>query len=66
MTVRDLESFVEMGGYALYVWSAFAMCAAAALWDAVLLLHRRRTAQENLDDDLGLLGAVGKEGHDGI
>ncbi|HET9822390.1 MAG TPA: heme exporter protein CcmD [Burkholderiaceae bacterium] len=65
MSMRDLESLVEMGGYALYVWSAFAMCAAAALWDAVLLRHRRRLAQEDLDDHLGRSDAGGKEGHDG-
>ena len=63
--MSDLESFVEMGGYALYVWSAFAMCLAAALWDTVLLRHRRRLAQEDLEDDLARSDAGGKEGPDG-
>jgi heme exporter protein D len=55
---RDLAAFFEMGGYALYVWGSFAMCGAAALWEAVLLLHRRRRAIEDLRDDLARLAAT--------
>ena len=44
MSDSALAGFLEMGGYALYVWGSFAMCGAAALWEAVLLVHRRRRA----------------------
>jgi heme exporter protein D len=48
----DLAAFLDMGGYALYVWGSFAMCGAAALWEAVLLVHRRRRALEDLRENL--------------
>lgn len=52
MNERDLAAFFEMGGYALYVWGSFAMCGAAVLWEAVLLVHGHRRAIEDLRDDL--------------
>lgn len=52
MNESALAGFLEMGGYALYVWGSFAMCGAAALWEAVLLVHRRRRAIEDLREDI--------------
>lgn len=52
MNESALTGFLEMGGYALYVWGSFAMCGAAALWEAVLLAHRRRRAIEDLREDI--------------
>lgn len=64
MNGRELADFLDMGGYALYVWGSFAMCGAAALWEAVLLLHRRRRAIEDLRDDLARIAAT-RRGSDG-
>jgi heme exporter protein D len=47
----SLADFVEMGGYALYVWGSFAMCAAALVWELLLLAQQRRRALEELRDD---------------
>lgn len=52
MNESALAGFLDMGGYALYVWGSFAMCGAAALWEAVLLVHRRRRAIEDLREDI--------------
>ena len=52
MNDSDLAAFLDMGGYALYVWGSFAMCGAAALWEAALLVHRRRRALEDLRENL--------------
>ena len=52
MSDSSLAGFLEMGGHALYVWGSFAMCGAAALWEAVLLAHRRRRALEDLREDV--------------
>lgn len=57
MSDSALAGFLEMGGYALYVWGSFAMCGAAALWEAVLLVHRRRRALEDLREDIARAAA---------
>jgi heme exporter protein D len=38
------SDFVQMGGYALYVWGSYAMVAAALGWEGLMLLQRRRRA----------------------
>jgi heme exporter protein D len=43
-----MGEFLEMGGYALYVWGAYLMCAVALGWEAVNILHRRRRAIDEL------------------
>ena len=44
MNWQDLPSFLEMGGYALYVWGSYLMLAGALVWEVALLLQRRRGA----------------------
>ena len=46
MNWHDLPSFLEMGGYALYVWGSDLMAAGAFAWEVLLLLQRRRRARE--------------------
>jgi heme exporter protein D len=48
----SLAEFADMGGYALYVWGSFVMCAAAFVWEAVMLAARRQRALEDLHEDL--------------
>lgn len=44
----SVADFIEMGGYGLYVWGACTMVGAAALWEAVTLVQRRRRALDEL------------------
>jgi len=39
------EAFFAMGGYALYVWGAYAVAAACILTELWLLRRRRRTLE---------------------
>jgi heme exporter protein D len=55
----SLAEFAEMGGYALYVWGSFAMCAAALMWEAVMLALQRRRALEELREDMRSMPARG-------
>ena len=41
---NSLSDFAHMGGYALYVWGAYGMTAAALGWEALALVQRRRRA----------------------
>jgi heme exporter protein D len=50
MNWTSLAEFVDMGGYALYVWGSYVMCAAALVWEALLLAQRRRRAVLDLRD----------------
>jgi heme exporter protein D len=45
---HSLADFADMGGYALYVWGAYAMAVGALAWEAVMLLQRRRRALQDL------------------
>ncbi len=40
-----------MGGYGLYVWGSFAMCALVLLIEVGLLAARRRAARQMDDND---------------
>ncbi len=53
------SDFAAMGGYGLYVWGSFAMCALVLSIELGLLAARRRAASR--PDDLGGLdnGEVG-------
>lgn len=45
--------FFAMGGYGLYVWGSFAMCAAVQALEVLLIATRRRTlAREAFDAPL--------------
>lgn len=49
MTIwSDLDEFLAMGGYALYVWGSYFMVAAALVWEAWMLSLRRRRALDDL------------------
>ena len=43
--------FFAMGGYGLYVWGSFAMCALVLLIEVGLLAARRRAARQMDDND---------------
>jgi len=49
----SLADFLDMGGYALYVWGSYVMVALTLAWEAAVLIMRRRRAI----DDLGLQAA---------
>jgi heme exporter protein D len=40
--------FFAMGGYALYVWGSFGVCAAALVLEPILLGRRRRAILRSL------------------
>ncbi len=48
MNWHSLADFADMGGYALYVWGAYAMVAGALAWELGMLLQRRRRALQDL------------------
>ena len=56
---HDFGAFVAMGGYGLYVWGSFAMVAVLAVWEAILLLQRRRRALDELAEQLLLADDAG-------
>jgi heme exporter protein D len=41
--------FLEMGGYALYVWGSYAVSAGLIVVEIILLRARRRAAMDALD-----------------
>ena len=42
MTWSSWSEFVAMGGYGLYVWASFGMCAVVVVLEVALLALRRR------------------------
>ncbi len=40
--MKSLAGFFAMGGYAVYVWSAYALAAAVLIWNAVQPRRRER------------------------
>jgi heme exporter protein D len=44
----SLEAFLAMGGYALYVWGAYAVSAVAIAAEVVWLFRRGRTLHHRL------------------
>lgn len=50
---QSMSEFCAMGGYALYVWGSFGVCAAAMIIEPLLVRHRRQQAilqiQQNPD-----------------
>ena len=52
MNWGGVADFLAMGGDGLYVWGSFAMTAAAAAWEALMLAQRRHHAVEALRDQV--------------
>ena len=48
MNANSASEFFAMGGYALYVWGSFGVCALALLLEPLLLGRRRRAILDNL------------------
>ena len=44
MQWQSLSDFLAMGGYGLYVWGSFGVCALAMIAEPLLVCHRRRQA----------------------
>ena len=52
MNWSSLSEFLDMGGYALYVWGSFGMCAAVIAIELFSVAQRRRTLRQQPLDDL--------------
>lgn len=52
MQWNSAAEFFAMGGYALYVWGSFGLCALAMALEPLLLAGRRRAALQALRDQL--------------
>jgi heme exporter protein D len=48
MQWHSAGEFFAMGGYALYVWGSFGLCAVAMIAEPWLLLRRRRQVEHSL------------------
>jgi heme exporter protein D len=48
MNWHSLADFLDMGGYALYVWGSFGMTAVVLGWEVVMLAQRRRRAADEV------------------
>jgi heme exporter protein D len=48
MNWSSFAEFVDMGGYALYVWGSYLMAGAALGWEALMLALRRSRAVQAL------------------
>ena len=48
MQWQSLSDFVAMGGYGLYVWGSFGVCAVTMLAEPLLVRHRRRQALRDI------------------
>ena len=48
MQWANAREFFAMGGYALYVWGSFGVCAVAMIAEPLLVCHRRKQAIKNI------------------
>jgi len=48
MNWQSPSEFLAMGGYALYVWGSFGICAIALIVEPLLLGRRRRSIERTL------------------
>jgi heme exporter protein D len=46
---NSVGEFLAMGGYGLYVWGSFGLCALALVVEGVMLAQRRRAALAALE-----------------
>ena len=49
-----LATFIDMGGYGLYVWGSLAMCAAVVAAECLVLRMRRQVMRQQLQDQRAL------------
>jgi heme exporter protein D len=53
MQWQSLGDFFTMGGYGLYVWGSFGVCAITMIAEPLLICHRRKQAiraiRQNID-----------------
>ena len=62
MNWHSVAEFTEMGGYGLYVWGSYLMAAATLAWEAVMLMQRRRRAEDEIREDALMTCAQSHEG----
>ncbi len=48
MNWNSAADFFAMGGYALYVWGSFGVCALAFVVEPILIAHRHRQIVQTL------------------
>ena len=48
MQWHNANEFFAMGGYALYVWGSFGVCAVAMIAEPLLIRKRRKQAIRNI------------------
>jgi heme exporter protein D len=58
----SVSDFLAMGGYGLYVWGSYAVCAAALILESAWAARRYRLALQNARD-FGLGDASKQQGH---
>jgi heme exporter protein D len=54
MNWLSLADFIDMGGYGLYVWGSFGMCAAVVAAEMLVLRFRRQALRQELQDQRAL------------
>ena len=54
MNWLSVADFLDMGGYGLYVWGSFAMCAAVVAAELLVLRFRRLALRQELQDQRAL------------
>lgn len=48
MQWQTINEFFAMGGYGLYVWGSFGVCALTMIVEPILIRHRRKNALRNI------------------
>jgi heme exporter protein D len=48
MNWSSLSEFLDMGGYALYVWGSYLMVFGALVWEVALLVQRHAGARKTV------------------
>ncbi len=51
MAWSSVSDFLDMGGYALYVWSSYLVTLGTLAWELVLLSQRRHLALDDVLQD---------------
>lgn len=51
MNASNLNEFLAMGGYGLYVWGSLGMCAAVVVAELMVIRFRRRLLVQEAGDE---------------